>query len=236
MKELLIILTLLLFSSFITVSQNHSKSYAFRKNDIKSFYNEHMHTKYDYISGEEYKPYHNYNQANPYLNSSHGSGIIFSKGRTYPTSIIYYDLFHDEVIVNLNDEVIKNSYIKINKVQIDSFSINLNNQHYHFVNLIRSNNISSGFYEIPYNHKFQLLIKHTVRKGKDNSLTTYKQKLILYLRKHEQFHNISSKKKFLSLFPEKNKQLKKKLKSLEINFKKPNHDRFVELIKYAETL
>jgi len=236
MKELPIILTLLILSSFITVSQNYSQSYSVSKSDIKSFYNEHMHTKYDYILGEEYKPYHNYNQDNPYLNSSHGSGVIYSEGRKYPISIIYYDLFLDEVIVNLNDEVIKNSYIKINKARIDSFSINLNKYSYHFINLNAPNNIPSGFYEIPYSNKYQLIIKHLVRKGKDNSLTTYKQKQILYLRKHKQFHNISSQKKLLSLFPEKNKQLKKKLKSLEINFRKPNHDRFIELIKYAETL
>ncbi|WP_321306501.1 hypothetical protein [Marinifilum fragile] len=236
MKSLPILVILLLLFSFVSASQNYSQIYNIKNDTILSLYESSLHTQYDYIVGKEYKPYHYYKQDNPYLNSSLGSGYIYNNGRSYHTKIIYYDLFTDEVIININNKATNSNLIQIEKTQIDSFSINFGIRDYNFTYLKKPNNISSGFYEIVYNQKFKLLIRHTAKKLKTKSLTTYKHKQIIYLKRNKTFHDIGSPKKFLSLFPESNKLLRKKLRLLEINFKKPSHSKLINLIKYAETL
>lgn len=236
MKSLPIIVISSLLFSFISVSQNHSQIYNIKNDKILHLYESSIHTQYDYVIGKEYKPYHYYKQDNPYLNSGLGSGYIYYNGRSYRTKIIYYDLFTDEVIININNKTANSNLIQINKTQIDSFSINFGIREYNFTYLKKPNIIASGFYEIVYNQKLKLIIRHSAKKLKVKSLTTYKHKQTIYLKRNKKFHDISSPKKFLSLFPENSKSLRKKIKLLEVNFKNPSHSKLINLIKYAETL
>jgi len=242
MKKLTCLFILLIISVNSTYSQNIKNEYSLSCDSACHIYNTEMHTNdYDIVIGREYKIYHNYKKGNPYLNSRQGKGIIYSKGYAYENKIILYDMFLDEIAVNTSFKNSSNTNVKLQKVKIDSFSIEFHNQHYHFIHFKSkssgANQISSGFYEIPYIGKYQLLFKYTAEKGEAKDGTTeYRHKILHFLKINNSYFNIDSRKRFLALFKNHKTQIKKKMRSWKGRYKTTSPAQLIELIKYAETL
>ncbi|NOU60268.1 hypothetical protein [Marinifilum caeruleilacunae] len=147
-----------------------------------------------------------------------------------------YDIFRDEVIVDLNDENFSKFYVQINKEKVDSFSIRFNDKIYNLSNVKNANGIEDGFYEIPHHGKLQLFIKHLVHKQNDHVMITYTYKQVLWLKRENHFYDISSKKKFIRQFPNHKKSVRRKIRLLKINFDFPNRLKLVKLLQHAESL
>jgi len=194
----------------------------------------------NHVYGKEYKMYHNYKHDNPYLNSRHGIGTVYSKGYAYDNKIIFYDMYKDVLAVNTLLKKSSNINIEMQKVKVDSFSIEFDDNKYVFHHLkkinLEHNQISNGFYEIPYKGKFQLLLKHNSHKGKSEEITTYTYNIIKYLNIDKAYFNINSRKKFINLFPNYKKQIKKKLRYFNSTYTELTTSQLIELIKFTETL
>lgn len=223
------ILFLLLISSYTGVSQNIQDKYSLNIDSVLYMYKDKMHQDIDYVIGKEYKIYHSYKQDNPYLNARHGRGTIYSKGYSYSNKIILYDMHKDVIAVNTSAQTSSNINIELQKAQVDSFSIEFENNKYLF-NHIKYNNeeqvfLASGFYEIPYKERFQLLLKHYSDKGESEGITTYTYKVSKTLKIENNYYNINNRMKFLKLFPTYKKQIKRnyvRLKQATMNLQQLN--------------
>jgi len=240
MNRILHIVFILFTCTFIGLSQNTQPNYSLNCDSALSLYQKEIHHKFNYVTGKEYKTYHSYKQDNPYLNSHHGKGTIYSKGYAYENKIILYDLHKDVLAVNTLLNKSSNINIEIQKLKIDSFSIEFDDSKYLFHHLKNNkqehNQISNGFYEIPHKGKFQLLLKHNSYKGKSEGITTYTYNIIKYLKIDNAYSKINSRKKFINLFPDYKKQVKMKLRSFNSTYNEFTTAQLVELIKFAETL
>lgn len=233
-------LFIIFISCFSVYSQNNQFSYSLKIDSAVSLYKKQMHKENDCITGKEYKLYHSYNQDNPYLNSHHGLGVIYNKGYIFNNKTILYDIFKDEVIIKKTYNRYSNININIQKSQIDSFLIEFENKKY-LLKHIRANNsshneIKSGFYEIPYKGKYQLLLKHKVKKGSLSGITTYTYEISKFLKIGNAYFNINSRKKLFELFYNSKKQLKKRFRLLRTPYKELTSTQLIDLIKYIETL
>lgn len=240
MREFKYIIFLLLISSFSSLSQNNQFDYSMSSDSALHTYKKEMHYDFDYVIGVEYKIYHNYKQDNPYLKSRHGKGTIYSNGYVYDNKVIIYDMYKDIVVVNTTSKKSSNINIQLQKIRIDSFSIEFEKDKYLFRNIKNiekdKSQISTGFYEIPYGEKFQLLYKHNSEKRESGGITTYTHTIDKLLKIGDTYYNINSRKKFLKLFPANIKQIKKKQRAFETNYNELTTSQLIQLIKFTETL
>jgi len=231
---------ILLISSLTGLSQNIQDDYSINIDSALILYKKKMHHDTDYVIGREYKIYHSYKQDNPYLNGHYGNGTIYSKGYIYDNKIILYDMHKDVLAVNTSVKSSYNINVELQKVRIDSFSIEFKDRKYLFIHMKNKDEshvqITSGFYEIPYKEKFQLLYKHISDKGDSEGITTYTYRISKILKIDNSYYNIDSRKKFINLFPTYKKQVKKKLRSIKTKYNKFANTQLIDLIKFAETL
>lgn len=213
--------------------QSIDKLYNIDTTHLTNIYNKHIHTKYDFISGKEYKPYQAYIEENPYLNSKAGIGTIYSKGFEYNDEIIIYDMYKDEVAISLL--IRKATLVNINKNQIDSFSIGFENSEKYMLKNLSDLPIGDGFYEVPHDGKLKLLIRHIAVRSEEEGITQYEHQTIPYLKLNDHYYKINTRKKLQALFKPQKRLIKNKVRTLGANFKSLNTNQLAELIKFAET-
>ena len=231
--------------AFFSVAKAQHKDNPLQENYIssdsaKQLYQSSINKDLAYINGREYKPYHHPRHDNPYLHSQIGTGTIYYNGKAYSKKMIMYDMYKDKLVVNPNVSLFSNVYIEVKKADVDSFTIKFEKFKYTLSKIQLNKNIASsndGYYEILYrSNTLELLKKHRAIYQEKESIPTYVYKTRHYLKSGNKIHDISSKKKFLNLFPEQKKPLKKHIKSINAPFKKFSKSDFIALIKYAETL
>ncbi|WP_430814386.1 hypothetical protein [Carboxylicivirga sp. RSCT41] len=215
-------------------------SSSIHKDSLVQLYNNKFYNELEYINGREYKPYHYPTNETPYLHSKPGTGTIYIDGDEYPKKKLLYDIYKDLLVVNPEHYTLSNTYIQLAKSEVDSFTILFENQAYTFISLkdnIIKPGIKAGYYEqIYYSEQTSLLIRHFARRGVDNALPTYSYNTDRYLLKNGRYFNVTSKKKLLSLFPDDKKQLKKKIKSINLSYKKMSNIQLSQLLQFIDTL
>ena len=241
MSKIISLLFLLFVHCITALSQNTICNYNLESDTIRSLYSKKMHAKTDFILGREYKLYHFNRNNSPFLNSREGEGTIYTQGRTFPDLILSYDIYKDELIINTFFSSITGVNVKLQKARIDSFSMKfINDKIYHFKHLRNDrkgpNQIASGFYEIPYSGRWQLLYKHYAKKEEDSSNITYIHNTNKYLKINKLYYNIDTKKQFLELFKPHKKLLKKKFRLFNTTYKKLSKLQLIDLLTYAESL
>jgi hypothetical protein len=203
-------------------------------------YGKAMWKPYGQIIGREYKPYFYPNHSSPYLMSGQGIGTIYMDGVSYPNNILFYDINLDELILVPSKVELSGYYIKLKKAEIDSFIIHYKDHEFCLVNMsFESDSVSgmkAGYYEIPYSGKYRYLIKHFVYIGQKDGHKQYEYQKSNYLYKDGRFHEINSKREFLSLFAQSRKLLKKRIKQNMFKYKDLTKPQMIQLIKFAETI
>ncbi|WP_439182149.1 hypothetical protein [Carboxylicivirga taeanensis] len=194
----------------------------------------------NYINGREYKPYHPPLQDNPYLNKTSGMGTIYIDGKSYTNKQLTYDIYKDLLIVIPDQIQFSDTYIQINKSLIDSFTISFDKETFHLINYkvnYRPLGLEPGFYErIHKSNESILLVKHIMASGVDDALTTYRHDTKWFLLYDNRFHDVSRRSELLKLFPDSKKQLKRKMKSISLSYKRMNKHQLVQLANYIDTL
>ena len=225
-------------TSFATINLTDS-IYRPSKETAEMLYKQKFNKEFGYINGREYKPYFNQLQISPYFESGKGLGSIYTDGRDYKNLFLIYDLNLDELILLPTNPEFSKYYIKINKSTIDSFDIEFLKEKFRLVNFQFPNDstieLKSGFYEIPYKGKYQYFIKHAVLITKTGAYDDYVYQKKKYLFMNQHFYSIDSKRKFLDLFHQNRKLLKKRIRKMNSWYKDLNNTQMISLIELAET-
>jgi len=219
-------------------SDNHSTSSRMPTDSVLKMYESVTFNAKEFLNGREYKPYHHPQKSTPYLNSDYGTGDLYIDGRVYCNEMLYYDIKLDELI--LRTYQFPEVYIKLNKSLIDSFTIAFDQLEYHLVKMKFTDNcpfkLEDGFYENVYNGRFKYIVRHTVSTSKEDGYPVYNHIRRHYLSKDSCYYDVSSKKKFVNLFLEHRKAIRRKCKSMHTGYKKMSIHQMVNLIHFAESL
>lgn len=166
-----------------------------------------------------------------YLSPNYINGNIVYDGQAYYDIKMKYDLFEDEIIVNLTANS-GNSILQLLIDEIESFSINENSfVKLHNSSIINSSEIISGIYQVIYQSPNLVCYKKnkkTAKKNltKKNIYYSFKSESYYYFYLNNDFSLISSKRDLTKIFP----NYKKEINSFYTNNKfllNSNHDAFM---------
>jgi hypothetical protein len=199
-----------------------------------------MNRNYDLVNGREYFPYHNVYHTNPFFKSEiNATGTVYSNGKTYTGLRISYDIYKDEIILNYLNPAGSVNLIILNNYSIDSFQIVINKEPTTFQPFFfpEDSKIKTGFYEVSYNGKTRLLIKHKKELVEKGGYDEYPYLTQRYLYINEKYFRITTQSRFLKLFGDKSSLIKKYIRSLHISsFRRITDIEIIPILRYYETL
>jgi hypothetical protein len=247
MFERIIFLVLCLFCRYSSgISQNtgeHSQSidekmYKIDEAQVEQIYQSTFFNPLGYVNGREYKPYHYPGKPTPYFKGEAGKGSVFIEENEYDSLALIYDINLDELITIPNCYKLANYYVKIEKAVVDSFAIQFENESYLLKHLRFPANspMLNGYYEVPYDREFKLLIFHHVTISNSGGYKLYNYAPLKYIYANGEYHRLTSKRKFLKLFPNQRKSLKYQISTYASAFRSLKKNQLADLIQFAESM
>jgi len=165
-------------------------------------------------------------------------GTVMYDGYSYKNVDMLYDIYQDELIIQLYQ-----SFLKINLIteKVESFDL----LGRHFIN-IKNNpaiatSLKTGFYDELYGGKIQVLAKHTKsiqRKYEiSGSIDSYFSPSVdYYLFKNGEYYSVNSQGAFLSALKDKKKDIQQFIKANKIKFKKTQEESMVKIAAYYDQI
>lgn len=232
------LITLLLFNIFA-----FSYIIAQPTQSLESLYCKQILDKEQLLNGREYKVYFNPMYSNPmYKSMSEYNAIITMNGRIIKNVKIQYDLYLDELIYRVNERNNKNVLMQImlNKLQVDSFVLIDNNAEEYFRKMSFDHpvnqHIDSGYYQILFEGKTALIVKHKAILKKENSRDIYEYKTDKYILVDNTWMLVNSKRKLLKAMGKNAKKVSKFIRKNNLMIRRASIQQIVELCMFYNSL
>ncbi len=197
----------------------------------------------DIINGKECLPYSFRSQTSPmYYSRSWLPATLYINSRKYEDIKLQYDTYTDKLIYLDTTRVINNSFLRIelNSDIIEGFSFRINRDTIFFKHLRfpggKEGVLQDGFYEIAYQGKSSLIIKHRSLPYNKNGLDEYKYSPVRYINTGTGFRELTNKKSFLGIFGDKSQALEKYLANQRIKLYRITKRELIDLLKYYDSL
>lgn len=237
------------FASLVCLAQNtnsiakiETNNFGFSQSDAEAAYKKQFYNYNSYLDGKEYIPYYASGVKTPLLNQSFGIGTLYKKHNVYHEIFLTYDLYLDKLIVSPIHKELSNYKVILNELEVDSCVIRFKNQRQIITmkKIIFSDDLinhpPNGFYEILFEGKMKLYVKHSARVVTRESLDHYHYDPKFYLLKNKQFYELKSKRKFLKLFVNHKKNIKERIWLYPKTFRKFGSGEFKSLLIFIESL
>jgi len=229
----------LIFLIFFCIAQNVHGQTASRdstlKNDAVDAYNAVMANQLEFYNGAEYKLYPNAYKGSPYFEEKNHCtpSLIRYNGTWYKNVPVLYDLYNDLMVGAMHDSL----YVLRADKLTDLYLLN-----HHFINLTQASagKLTPGYYDILYNSKSQVLVKRA--RTVQNNVTQqgveviYENKDVIYIKKGNNYYEVSSKGSVLDVFNDRKKQLKQYLNDNNIRYGSDKEGSVVRLTRYYDQL
>jgi len=163
-------------------------------------------------------------------------GSVIYDGYLYKNVDMFYDIYQDEVIIQLYQ-----SFLKINLLseKVDSFDL----LDHHFIR-IKNNpavatSLKTGFYDELYGGKIQVLARRTksIQRKYDigGSIDSYFSSSVdYYLFKNGEYYNVNSQGAFLNALKDKKKDIQQFIKANKIKIRKTQEESMVKIAAYYD--
>lgn len=191
-------------------------------------------------NGPQYTGYpHKLDGGQPFFGSGEVSrGTIYYDGMLYKDIPMWYDLVKNEVVVLYVDNYSK---ISLHTEKIDYFSV----FDHLFIHVIKdtanASAIPSGFYDIIYQGKSEVLVKQSKELLQRTTLegiwiTVIKQKNDPYLKKGDQYYPLKNVGAVMKALGSNQKEIQLYLKKNKIKFRKDPEKATVMIVAYYDQL
>jgi len=229
----------LIFVTFFCIVQNVHGQTALRdsalKNDAVDVYNAVMANQLEFYNGAEYKLYPIAYKGSAYFEEKNHCtpSLIRYNGTWYKNVPVLYDLYNDLMVGAMHDSL----YVLRADKLTDLYLLN-----HHFINLTQASagKLTPGYYDILYNSKSQVLVKRA--RTVQNNVTQqgveviYENKDVIYIKKGNNYYEVSSKGSVLDVFNDRKKQLKQYLNDNNIRYGSDKEGSVVRLTRYYDQL
>jgi hypothetical protein len=156
--------------------------------------------------------------------------LIRYNGTWFKNIPVLYDVHNDAMIaVNGNNLFVLDAE--------RTSDIYLLDHHFIYLNTKSPDDLASGFYDLLYEGKSQVLVKRT--KLVDESKTTeivYEDKTAIYVKKENKYLPVSGKGALMDIFKSKRKELNQYLKSNKIKYGKDEEGAVARLASYYDQI
>jgi len=233
--------------------------YTVEAEQAKALYENELLNNYAFLNGREYKLYDVRRKTSPLFGASLGLvGTIFVEGESYPDVILVYDIYKDKLVYITPSRIFKDcNFIEINQTIVDSFFVevkkssrlsnNYFNKQYRFtkINLPENSDITlkDGYYEVVNCGEMKLFVQHKAilvssqdADAMENGIYKYIHTLNKILFLNGNYYKINKKRKFIKLFPDKQKAVSKKLSSFAMRFDLLNKEQLVETLQFINSI
>jgi len=198
----------------------------------------------EYIDGRDYFQYYYRSKTTPLLRpGEERSASLTIHGRSYKGLDLQYDTYTDEVVFT-DDSLIYNDRVRqvsLNKYQVIRFDLCFRHDTLHFRYFSTESdtnfNLPEGFYEVAYEMKTKLLVRHvsSVHISPDK-IADYVYKPVNYIRVSDSYAEVRSRKQFLSLFGNRSDEISRFIRQKHVRINKADKKQIAEVLKYYEVL
>ena len=194
-------------------------------------------TENAYINGHDYYPYHFRSKYKPILyQDQECTASLTVNGRQYDNLVLKYDTFTDEVIFPEIDNAYgqRVNQISINKTVIDSVIFFFRNDTIKFKYLSREDvgeELSPGFYEVAYDGKTRLLIRHRSAMHQRNGVDEYFYSPVNYVKTPAGYQRMRSNNRFTEQFGAGAPVMKRILTQYRVNLRKATKNQIINVLK-----
>ena len=210
---------------------------------LKSSYYAKIEVPNEIINGKEYESYYRRSQYKPLLfPDKKRTATLFTRTRQYKNLYLQYDTFHDELIYTDESRILNDRFpqISLNKDIVDGFNLYFDDDslifRYFRLPECRKLNLKEGFYEIGYQGRSKLVIKHKSSYYQREGLDEYKYDPEYYVSTGDVFYKINSRKSLIKLFGEKSGFMKKYLHESRFRMGQADRNQFVDILKHYDSL
>jgi hypothetical protein len=210
---------------------------------LKSSYYAKIEVPNEIINGKEYESYYRRSQSKPLLfPNKKRTATLFTRTRQYKKLYLQYDTFHDEVIYTDESRILNDRFpqISLNKDIADGFNLYFDDDSliFKYFRLPECNklNLKEGFYEIGYQGRSRLVIKHRSTFYQREGLNEYKYDPEYYVSTGDVFSKIKSRKSLIKLFGERSGVMKKYLHESRIRMRQADRNQFADILKHYDSL
>lgn len=197
----------------------------------------------DLLNGRLYQEQRTNIEGHAFLldNKFHLSNITY-KGVYYKNLLIKYDLYNQQVIYYQKIDSLLPRFLLLNLDYLEKFEFEYNSTKYTFSSEFSDlNDLISDikYYELIYDGTFKYIkgrIKEIDELAINNRIDKYVEKSYYYLVIDNKVHIIRNKRDFIKLFNSNKKELKKFIKSNNLNIKVWSYYDIIKLLVFCESL
>ena len=211
--------------------------------DLFTLYNQRIDNSNELINGRDYKPYYTKSEIKPLLFSEKiRSGSLLINRRKYDNLALEYDTYLDKLIYSDNKKffVDKSLMIALNKDRVDGFILYFDNDSLMFryfksgdgVNF----NLAEGYYEVIYDGNSKYIIKHQSVLIQTESIDEYLYSAVRYVMVGENFSRVRSRRRFIKLFGEESREIKKFMRTSKMHDRKMDKKQMASVLLYYDTV
>jgi hypothetical protein len=160
-------------------------------------------------------------------------GTVSTKGKTYKNILLKYDIYLDEILIPLNDDI-----IQLNKESIDSFTIKYENKIYNFINISSDSILDlkeyKGYLNVAVKGELSLYIKfkkEILPSLKNNEDFEFVQSQKIYLAKRDNIFPITSKTDIVKVLNVDINQINNFVESNKLNISIKEPESFIQVIR-----
>ncbi|HVN56697.1 MAG TPA: hypothetical protein VMT63_00215 [Bacteroidales bacterium] len=194
------------------------------------------------INGKEYIPYYFGSGTNPLLFSNVSRRTtLFFRDVAYKNINLHYDTYLDEIVYYDNNRKVDGMYpqIILNKDNIRGFNLYFDNDSMVFRRYSfpaeYSGILKDGYYEVGYEGKSLLLIRHQSKIYNKEGVNKYKYSPTNYVFINGTWQKIASRSGFLKMFGEKEKEISSLVRHSKINVKKATREQISGILRYFDS-
>ncbi len=194
-------------------------------------------TRYSFINGHDYFPYHYRAKQKPLLlYGKERTASITVSGRKYENVVLQYDTFTDEVIFsemdnNFGDKIYQ---IAINKDIISSFTLFFRDDTLRFKYFREPESgmgLPAGFYEVAYDGHSSYLVKHRSAVHQRNGIDEYYYSPVGYVMTSNGYQKTVSNKNFIKLFGSRSADMRRIIDQRGLNIRKAGKGEIISTLK-----
>ncbi|MEZ4900343.1 MAG: hypothetical protein R2822_00490 [Spirosomataceae bacterium] len=164
-------------------------------------------------------------------------GVIEYDGQRFEEVPMLYDIFKDQVVIQYKGHP---GLIQLQSERVRAFSY----IDHHFIRIESDRtagvNLSTGFYDILYDGKTQVLARRTKLRQEqiegDKVKVSFSSKDVFYIKKEGKYYSANTKNGVLSVFEDQKKALKKYLREQRLNYRKNTEVALVKLATYYDQI
>ena len=225
-----------IYGCYAQNSPPDSLIYSSAASNAINYFNTALGSQTEIYNGASYEMYPSGKSGTHYLEDkiALSPALIRYSGTWYKNVPGIYDVFNDEMVAALGESLFVLPPGKVSDIL-------LLNHHFIYMDINNRDGITTGYYDLLYNGKLQVLVKRSKTYEENvvlnrNIEAVYTDKINIYIKKGGAYFEVDGKTAVLELLKDKKNELNQYLKTQKLRYKDDREGFVVALTKYYDQI